>query len=303
MLEMGSFLISSILFMEKKAVTLINQQNGELAFKIFPFENDSYFDHVQRHNYYSIILIYSGEVELQIELMKYKVSSKTVICISPYQPYSIKSSKGLTGVALNFHSDFFCTYKHQNEVQTEGVLFHNVFQPAFFSIIEEEPLLTILNQMKAEMAQERIGQHQQLVSYLKIFLISILRMKESDSEHQNTASNNQPEIIQELVSNIEAHYQQKHSAIDYAEILNVSTSALAKMVRKYFGKTLTNLIAERIVVEAKRELYLTSKSVKEISFLLGYRDEYYFSRFFKKHAGISPSIYRSTVGFAKQEQL
>lgn len=73
------------------------------------------------------------------------------------------------------------------------------------------------------------------------------------------------------------------------------------LVRKHFDKTLTKLLAERIIVEAKRELYLTSKSVEKIAYLLGYRDEYYFSRFFKKHAGISPRRYRLTVGFDKLE--
>jgi AraC family transcriptional activator of pobA len=287
--------------MKKKAATLINQQNGALAFKIFSFESDTYFDHIQRHNYYSIILIHSGEIELQIELVKYKISSSVIICISPYQPYSIKSSNALIGISLNFHSDFFCTYKHQNEIQTEGVLFHNIFQPTFFSVTDEAPLLNILNQMKIEMRQEVIGQHQQLVSYLKIFLISILRIKKKPADTLQINTNNKPQIIQDLTSNIELHYQQKHSAIDYAELLNVSTSTLGKLVRKHFGKTLTKLIAERIIVEAKRELYLTSKSMKEISFLLGYKDEYYFSRFFKKQVGISPTVYRNTVGFAKQE--
>lgn len=287
--------------MKKKADTLINQQNGELAFSVFSFEEDNCFEDIQRHNYYSIIIIYSGEIELQVELTKYKISSKVIICISPYQPYSIKAPNALIGVGLNFHSDFFCTYKHQHEIQTEGVLFHNIFQPSFFSLTQEEPLLNILNQMRMEITQEGIGQHQQLVSYLKIFLISILRVKKKHAENLPINKNNSPQIIRDLTDNIERYYQQKHSTIDYAEMLNVSTSKLGKLVRKYFGKTLTKLIAERIIVEAKRELYLTSKSIKEISFLLGYKDEYYFSRFFKKHAGISPSVYRNTVGFAKAE--
>lgn len=286
--------------MEKKAATLINQQNGELAFKIFPFENDTFFDHIQRHNYYSIILIYSGAAELQLELEKYELSPKAIVCVSPYQPYAIKAKGPMEGIALNFHSDFFCTYKHQNEIQTEGVLFHNVFQPSFFNIADEKPLLGILEQMKMEITQEHIGQHQQLVSYLKIFLVSVLRMK-NDFPDQSEIASQRPEIMQQLVTNIETYFQQKHSTVDYAEMLNISTSALGKLVRKHFGKTLTHLIADRILVEAKRELYLTSKSVKEISYLLGYRDEYYFSRFFKKHVGISPSVYRTTVGFAKME--
>jgi YesN/AraC family two-component response regulator len=76
---------------------------------------------------------------------------------------------------------------------------------------------------------------------------------------------------------------------------------LARIAKNYFNKTLTNLITERIIIEAKRELFLTNKSIKEVAYELGYDDEYYFSRFFKKNANISPQLYRQTVGFGKAE--
>ncbi len=287
--------------MKKKTSTLINQTNGELAFKLFSFSDDSNFDHIQRHNYYSIILILSGEALLQIELDKHTISNKAAICISPYQPYSIKSIKEISGILLNFHSDFFCTYKHQNEIETEGVLFHTIYGTPFFNLSNEESLLNIINQMEIELEKGEIGQHETLVSYLKIFLISILRVKHSNTSKAATTENNKPPVLQSLIYSIEANYKEKHSPKDYASELNVSSSVLSKLVKEYFDRTLSNLISQRIIVEAKRELYLTSKSIKEVAFLLGYEDEYYFSRFFKKQVGVSPNTYRSTVGFAKQE--
>jgi YesN/AraC family two-component response regulator len=74
---------------------------------------------------------------------------------------------------------------------------------------------------------------------------------------------------------------------------------LGKITKSYFNKTLSSLINERIIIEAKRELYLTNKTVKEIAYELGYEDEYYFSRFFKVNADVSPQMYRETVGAGK----
>jgi len=59
------------------------------------------------------------------------------------------------------------------------------------------------------------------------------------------------------------------------------------------------LISERIIIEAKRELYLTNKTVKQIATELGYNDEFYFSHFFKNNTSITPSIFRKTVGLNK----
>jgi AraC family transcriptional regulator, transcriptional activator of pobA len=58
---------------------------------------------------------------------------------------------------------------------------------------------------------------------------------------------------------------------------------------------------KRIIIKAKRELYLTNQSVKEVACELGYNDEYHFSRFFKKSVNISRQAYRETVGFGKAE--
>jgi YesN/AraC family two-component response regulator len=138
---------------------------------------------------------------------------------------------------------------------------------------------------------------------MKIFLISASRAKaqqQPDSIPLTTGAK-EPVILQNLKEAIEKDFRSKHTPQDYAVQLNISPNALAKITKAHFNMTLTNLIAERIIIEAKRELYLTNKSIKEVAYELGYDDEYYFSRFFKKNVNISPQTYRETVGFGKAE--
>gem|GEM_PF-5379347 len=52
--------------------TLINQQNGNLVFKLFEFDNTCYFDHIQCHNHFNLILIISGEGTSTVYLYNYK---------------------------------------------------------------------------------------------------------------------------------------------------------------------------------------------------------------------------------------
>jgi len=80
---------------------------------------------------------------------------------------------------------------------------------------------------------------------------------------------------------IESDFKTKHSASDYTNALNISSKALAKITKTYFNRPLTELISKRIVIEAKRELCLTNKSIKKIAYELGCEDEDYFSRFLK----------------------
>ena len=289
----------------QKVYTLVNPQNGNLAFKIFSFEGNNYFDHLQRNNYYSIILITKGKGKLKADFSEYDFQPDTMMCFAPYQPYMISTKEELNGIALNFHPDFFCIHKHQNEVACNGVLFNNIYQPPFITIEQKdtENFYAIIEQMKTEMQNTELAQYEFLISHLKIFLITASRIKVNQNPQllNSFADTKEPFILQNLKDAIEQHYKTKHTASDYSDLLNISIKALAKITKTHFNKTLTNIISERIVIEAKRELYLTSKTVKEIAYELGYDDEYYFSRFFKANADVSPQLFRNTVGFARAD--
>lgn len=285
------------------AYTLTNPQNGNLAFKLFSFEDNRHFDHIQRLNYYSIIWIKKGKGTVGSDFSEHSFVQDTLFAFTPYQPFMLRTDEAIEGIALNFHSDFFCIHKHHQEIACNGILFNNIYHPPFV-VLDNSAKNTfdmLLEQIKMEIQIPDLAQFELLVSYLKILLITASRLKTQQHPEIKATSldNKEPFVLQNLKDSIESHFKSKHSASDYADLLNITPKALAKMTKSYFNKTLTNLISERIVIEAKRELYMSNKSVKEIAYELGYEDEHYFSRFFKNNADVSPQLYRDTVGFAK----
>lgn len=79
----------------------------------------------------------------------------------------------------------------------------------------------------------------------------------------------------------------------YAELLHVSAPYLNECVKTATGESVSYHIQERVVLEAKRLLYHSHKSVKEIAFDLGYEDYSYFTRLFVKVTGMTPVAFRS----------
>ncbi|HEY4617428.1 MAG TPA: helix-turn-helix domain-containing protein [Flavobacterium sp.] len=288
---------------DKNAHTLVNPQNGNLAFKLFTFEDNSSFDHLQRLNYYSLIWIKKGKGTVKVDFSEHHFQENVLLAFAPYQPFMLSTQEKIEGVVLNFHPDFFCIHKHQAEVACNGILFNNIYEPPFVSIDEaaENTLDMVLEQIKVEMQNPALAQYELLISYLKIFLITASRLKAQSEVPESKAvlDAKEPFVLQNLKNYIELHFKTKHSASDYADLLHLTPKALAKITKTHFNKTLTELISERIIIEAKRELYLTNKAVKEIAYELGYEDEHYFSRFFKNNADVSPQMYRDTVGFAR----
>ncbi|OQP47488.1 AraC family transcriptional regulator [Niastella yeongjuensis] len=290
--------------LSQSVYTLINQQNGNLAFKVFEFDNNSYFDHIQRNNYFTLIIITAGEGLATVDFSEYPCRENTLFAFYPYQPFMLQAKGTLMGVAIQFHHDFFCIYRHHKEIAANGILFNNIYQQPFIWLQEssKKTLLNIVSEITGELKTEALRRDEVIVSYLKIFLVLATRIKlEQQSMQEASAVNDKQRfIVQDLRNAIEENFRLKHSASDYADILHLTPNALARITKTHFNKTLSDLITDRIIIEAKRELYLTDKTIKEIAYELGYEDEYYFSRFFKGKTDISPQFYRDTVGFNRQ---
>jgi AraC-like DNA-binding protein len=164
---------------------------------------------------------------------------------------------------------------------------------------EMRHLSVVADQMTAELRDHQQPDQDLLLSYLKAFLIHASRVKMEQGQDGQVRVSKTPLTLENLRDAIDTNFRTLHSPGDYGDLLNISTKALNKASKAHFNKTLSDLIAERRIIEAKRELYLTSKAVKEIAFELGYEDEFYFSRYFKKKVGVSPRIFRDKVGFDK----
>jgi AraC-like DNA-binding protein len=194
-------------------------------------------------------------------------------------------------------------HQHEKGKTFKEVLYNNESQ-APFVIIDAKSTLTfdmLCQKIEVEIQNSSLAQHDLLVAYLRIFLINTSRLKMEQQPLAEVSGQEGKEhyILQKLKDAIEENFRAKHSPSDYAAMLYVTTKTLAKVSKSYYNKTLSNIINERIIIEAKRELYLTNKAVKKIAYELGYEDEYYFSRFFKINTNLSPQKYRETIAFAR----
>lgn len=285
--------------MNDNVLELVNPQSKSLAFKVFTFEDGEYFNSLNKYNYFSMILVTTGKGSLIADISEYNFSENCLLCFSLYQPFKIKCEGEFKGVMVNFHPEFFCLHKHRNEVSCNGVLFNNIYESPIVNLTNDETqsLLTIIKGFKSEMQRPGNAELELLISYLKIFLINASRIKIEQRHSRDGLTGKQPGILNNLKDAIEDHFKSLHRPGDYAELLNISTAALNRVSKTHFNKTLSNLISDRIIIEAKRQLYLTSQPVKWIAYELGFNDEFYFSRFFKSHVAISPQFFRDTVGF------
>lgn len=101
-------------------------------------------------------------------------------------------------------------------------------------------------------------------------------------------------LTSKFKSLLEENYKRLKNPAEYAGRLNISTAYLNECVKATTGKAVSSHIQQRVVLEAKRLLYHSTRSVKEIAGELGYDDYSYFTRLFSKIVGVTPIVFRST---------
>jgi AraC-like DNA-binding protein len=282
---------------------MVNQTNGSLIFNLNKFEESCLLGQIQRNNYFSLIWIKEGFGKVKTGFSEFDFKDNTLFAFAPLQPFAFSTENTIKGVVINFHPEFMFIHRQEKEKAFKELLYNNASQPPFISIDANSTAAfeMLCEKIESEIQNPSLAQHDLLVAYLRIFLInaSRLKMEQQPSATIVVKESKEHHILQKLKTAIEENFRAKHSPGEYAAMLYVTTKTLAKVSKSHYNKTLSNIINERIIIEAKRELYLTNKAVKEIAYELGYEDEYYFSRFFKVNTNVSPQKYRETVVYAR----
>jgi AraC family transcriptional activator of pobA len=248
---------------------------------------------------YYYILIFEGEGTFSVDLTSYNYSGKTLLFLSPHQHFQWVSSFENPVYSIQFHGDFYCIEYHKKEVACNGLLFNNIYLYPHFQIEDEVfiEIKDILFKMNREFEQSKLYQDAVLKSYLQLILALSSKEKSMLVGKQKLS---QPDFndLSAFQEFLEEHFIQTREPSFYASLHHLSPSTFSKKIKKQFGKTPSKLIQERVILEAKRQLHLTSKSIKEIAGALNFEDEFYFSRYFKKETGVSPKYFRETVGIS-----
>jgi AraC family transcriptional activator of pobA len=101
--------------------------------------------------------------------------------------------------------------------------------------------------------------------------------------------------LSEFTNLIEQDYMHHHQLTFYATKIGISTAHLNAVCREFIQRSALDLIHARIMLEAKRNLVYTSLTIKTVAEMLGFADPAYFTRFFKRQAGLSPKGFRQQL--------
>ena len=240
----------------------------------------------ERHDRHSFHLVEKGTITIEIDFERYQLHAPAVVYMHPNQVHRMISFEDVTVTSWaadneNLNPGYL---KVLEELSPLGPLALN---EETFSLLSEAVSLCLRLSLRRN---DKLYQPLLKDSCNTLVCLTISQYLEQ-TKPANTLSRFES-VAKAFREVLENNFTTLKSPAGYAEKLNISAPYLNECVKNTTGHPVSYLIRERVMLEAKRLLYHSDQSVKEIATRLGYDDYPYFSRLFTRHAGTSALAFR-----------
>lgn len=267
---------------------------GELdSFRIFSISEilsgENMNQALHRHDFYFILLVSKGVGIHEIDFVDYPITDNSISIMRPGQVHQLELKAGSKGYWLAFNKDFeFLSTAKDN------TLLRKATSRNFYNLHKKDvnALSSILQITLEEYRSKLTGFEHVIKASLEILLVHFLRYQQKDQVDSEEVNQYQQEKLQEFLYLLETNISTEKQVTAYADMVHLSPYQLNSITKSMLGKTVSELIHDQILLEAKRYLLGTPNQVNQIAFQLGYTDVSYFIRFFKKKMGVTPEAFR-----------
>jgi AraC-like DNA-binding protein len=242
-----------------------------------------------RHDHEELLIITHGNPVHSLDFTKEVLQSPVIVYVAQGKVHNFTPDAETAGWVLRFKNEL---------VPNSRFNFYSNFLDQINYKLNEDYCSTTLNSLCEIMLKEY---QEEPINYqvIKHLLNALLTKLESDSKKEyldGTAANRSQMItFNSFLKILEFNYMRPDGADFYSEKLNMSTRNLNLISQSAFGKSVTEIIETRKLIEARNLLLNSGKSVSEIGYELGYNEKSYFTRVFRKRTGVTPTEYREQM--------
>jgi len=230
--------------------------------------------------------------EVLVDDRKRTIEPNQILCTTYLHKLQIDNAEGDLKFLI-FNREFYCIHTNDSEVSCNGLLFFGSnFSPTLTLDSAESDRLNILfSVLKEEFDMKETGQEEMLRILLKRFIIRCTRLANKQLV-KNSTNQSDIDLIRQFNVLVEEHFKEKKSVSEYAELMYKSPKTIANVFSKNSDRTPLEVIHERVIIESKRMILYTDKTIKEIGMDLGYDDPAQFSKLFKKNVGLTTGEFK-----------
>lgn len=258
-----------------------------------------YTDHKQtitkihRADFYHIIWFRKGNTVHFVDFEEIKIEAETILVLNKNVIHKFGNLENIEGTVILFTDSFFSKSKEDAEYLQSNFLFHNLFSISRISLCKQKDrFIQFLDLMSDEVNNYNDNYHAEILrNHLHNTLLIIERgMQVAENKLFKSKALKDVHMFSSLLEN---KFKSEKTVHYYAKEINITEKRLIQSTLQITGKTPKDLIINRIVLEAQRQIVFTSKSIKEIAYDLGYDEPTNFIKFFRKKSQTTPLDFRN----------
>ena len=262
------------------------------------FDANRHFEvtYPHRHDFYEVLFIRRGSGLHTIDSNSYAVEPPCVFFMSPGQAHKLDLSQDIEGYIFLFAAEFYLLSRTSKNRLLEFPFFFTLHQdnpPLYLGGIEQRSFIeTLFVNAVAECSRSAEPSEELLRSILDTLLVSCASVY---GQNQPRLAGRGHIMVKRFLQLAEEHFRENITVDEYARLLAVTPGHLTQVVRELTGRTSNEILRAKQILETKRLLSHTSLSVTQIAEQMGFDDQSYFTKFFKKSAGMTPVQFRRKV--------
>lgn len=256
-------------------------------------KSHSFVEEPHRHDSYLMVFFTNGSGLHEVDFDQFEIKRGSLFVLQPGQMHHWSLSEDIEGFVIIFSQELYNLYFGQKKINDYN-FYHSIHNLPEMVFEENEipKILPYFDLLIHENNQNNKMQLDKMLNLLDCIHIEISRKYSETYSHQTHSYNIKINSFELL---LEQYFRQEKLPSFYAEKLNITLKHLNRICNEILQKTATEVIMDRVVLEIKRMLIDRQLAVNEVAFAVGYEDYSYFSRFFKKQTGMSPTGFRNTV--------
>lgn len=243
-----------------------------------------------RHDFYVTVIFTKGTGTHEIDFQKYDVSEGSLFFLSPGQVHSWELSPDTDGYIFFFSQPYYEMH-YVNQKLKNFPFFNSPSFPRKLQLQSDEliNMIRLFEAIGSEHESQNVMKQSFILSLISQIYIQSVREFSKGDEKTSATSVSYFKHYQDFENLLEESFTSQKSISFYASQLNISAKHLNRITQTVMQKTASEIITERVILEAKRMLIYLDEGLVEIAFRLGYEEYSYFARMFRKNTGITPS--------------
>lgn len=282
-----------------------NLESSNPDFELVKFEDlplDSFHrEKPFRVNAFVAGLFTGGTTRLTINSIDHFLKKNTLYFSSPWHVRQYNDIANWHGYLLMFTPQFFIQYPQTDTIIKEFSFFQS--QNGTLVTLDDDDLgrlQKVLDDMYLMTRSDNVNRFRILFHYMNIFLLEcrsiyLANNKEPVREVEHIINKFQEKLNDYFTELNKGHARENLSLTSIAQQLHLHPNYLSNLIKAQSGKTVSQIIRERMVLEAKALLRNSHMTISEIAYFLLFKDTSNFAKFFKNNTGQSPSAFKSTA--------